>query len=181
MREYISKHRTQLLSIGTVLAAATVALLTLYAVPLSPPLGDCFGGALSDDPVHCYIFEQAQRDGVIDVEKAYDDDGVLYFSLRRDKPLSDKEREDLSTSRRIALDNDVRAFFKAKAVEFYDLWPDDVPVLDFYNNCVRHLKPTYRECYLAHDLPKSEVYVDIQFIAGGEDARRLVPGWASWN
>ena len=94
MREYISKHRTRILGTGILLGAVVaVALLTLYAVPGDPPLGDCFGGALSQDPPHCYALEQAQRQGVIDVEKVYDADGVLYFSLRQDDPVEDDVKE----------------------------------------------------------------------------------------
>ena len=176
MREYISKHRMRVLGGGAVLTALAVALLTLYAVPLSPPVGDCFGGALSDDPVHCYIFEQAQRDGVIDVETVYDDDGILYLSLRRDEPLGD----------------DAGQFLKDRFYEFYDRWPDEVPVSPRYDLCTSRYD--YRECYLdkmgwidisvpkaISILPKSMVYKDIRFHIGGETARRLEPGWASWR
>ena len=157
----------RLLGIGTVLAAAAVTLLTLYAVPLNPPLGDCFGGTLNQDPLHCYVLEQAQRDGIIDVEKVYDADGVLYFSLRQEDPVGD----------------DVKEFLEAKSYEFYDRWPDEVPVNPWYDDCVNvRLKPTYRECYLELGiLPKSMVYADITFHTGGETARRLEPGWASWR
>ena len=44
MREYILKHRMRLLGMGTALAAMAVALLTLYAVPLNPPLGETASG-----------------------------------------------------------------------------------------------------------------------------------------
>ena len=30
--------------------------------PVQPP-GDCWNGVLSDDPLHCYILEEAQREG----------------------------------------------------------------------------------------------------------------------
>ena len=181
MREYLSRHRMRALGIGTVVAALAVALLTLYAVPLNPPLGNCFGGALSDDPVHCYVLEEAYRDGVINVEKVYDADEVLYFAVKQSEPLSEDEKERLAESRKMQLDPDVGIYFRAKASEFYDRWPDDVPYLESYSECVRHLKPSYRECYLAHTLPRSAVYQDIRFYAGGDDARRLIPGWGSWR
>ena len=168
MREYISKHRTWVLGIGTVLAAVVVALLTLNAVPLSPPLGDCFGGLLNQDPLHCYASRAGPtREGVIDVEKVYDADGVLYFSLRQEDPVGD----------------DVKEFLEAKSYEFYDRWPDDVPVNPWYDACVyERVKPTYRQCYLELGiLPKSMVYADIRYHVGGENTRRLEPGWASWR
>ena len=65
---------------GVILLLAAL-LLTAYssAIPLAhapesdapaatPPAGDCWGGVLSDDPLHCYALEEAQRDGVIVVE-----------------------------------------------------------------------------------------------------------------
>ena len=163
MREFILRHR---IGIATVVAALVVAAFSIYSVPLNPPLGDCFGSLLSQDPLICYVLEQADRQSIIDVETVYDADGVLYFSLRQDDELSSNAYE----------------FFEAKAVEFYDRWPDDVPVLSFYDKCVEHLKPTYRECYLEIGaLPKSKVYDDIRFHTGGETARRLLPGWATWR
>ena len=163
MREFILRHKV---GAATIVAVLVVATVTIYSVPLNPPLGDCFGSLLSQDPLICYVLEQADRQDIIDVETVYDADGVLYFSLKQDEELS----------------SNVYEFFEAKAVEFYDRWPDDVPVLSFYDKCVEHLKPTYRECYLELGaLPKSKVYDDIWFHTGGETARRLLPGWATWR
>ena len=163
MRDFVMRYKV---GAATIVAALVVATVTIYSVPLNPPLGDCFGSLLSQDPLICYVLEQADRQSIIDVETVYDADGVLYFSLRQDDELSSNAYE----------------FFEAKAVEFYDRWPDDVPVLSFYDKCVEHLKPTYRECYLELGaLPKSKVYDDIRFHTGGETARRLLPGWATWR
>ena len=162
MREFVMRHKV---GAATIVAALVVAAFSIYSVPLNPPLGDCFGSLLSQDPLICYVLEQADGQGIIDVEAVYDADGVLYFSLRQDDELS----------------SNVYEFFEAKSVEFYDRWPDDVPVLSFYDKCVEHLKPTYRECYLELGaLPKSKVYDDIRFHTGGETARRLLHGWATW-
>ena len=163
MREFVMRHKV---GAATIVASLVVAAFSIYSVPLNPPLGDCFGSLLSQDPLICYVLEQADRQSIIDVETVYDADGVLYFSLRQDDELSSNAYE----------------FFEAKAVEFYDRWPDDVPVLSFYDECVEHLKPTYRECYLELGaLPKSKVYDEIRFHTGGETARRLLPGWATWR
>ncbi len=163
MREFILRHKV---GAATIVAALVVAAFSIYSVPFNPPLGDCFGSLLSQDPLICYVLEQADRQDIIDVETVYDADGVLYFSLRQDDELS----------------SNVYEFFEAKAVEFYDRWPDDVPVLSFYDECVEHLKPTYRECYLELGaLPKSKVYDEIRFHTGDETARRLLPGWATWR
>ena len=167
MREFILRHKV---GAATIIVASVVGALTVYAVPLNPPLGDCFGGALSQDPLHCYVLEQADRQSVIDLEKVYDTEGVLYFSLRQDGDVADN----------------VYDFIRAKSSEFYDRWPDDVPVLSYYDGCLEHLKPTYRECYLEVGLnrmylPKSMEHNDILFYTGDETARRLELGWASWR
>ena len=167
MREFIMRHKV---GAATIVAALVVAVFSIYTVPLNPPLGDCFGGALSQDPLHCYVLEQADRQSVIDLEKVYDTDGVLYFSLRQDGDVADN----------------VYDFIRAKSSEFYDRWPDDVPVLSYYDGCLEHLKPTYRECYLEVGLnrmylPKSMEHNDIRFYTGDETARRLELGWASWR
>ena len=109
MREHLLRHKV---GVATIVAAIVVGLLTIYAVPLNPPLGDCFGGVLSKDPLHCYALEQADRQGIIDVEAIYDAEGMLYFSLRQNDPVG----------------SHVYEFLKTKSYEFYDRWPDDVPV-----------------------------------------------------
>ena len=74
----------RLMLAGLISLLVAVLLLTAYstAIPLAhaqesdapaatPPAGDCWGGVLSDDPLHCYALEEAQRDGVIVVEGLY--------------------------------------------------------------------------------------------------------------
>ena len=188
MRERILRHKV---GVATIVAAIVVGLLTIYAVPLNPPLGDCFGGVLSKDPLHCYALEQARRQGVIDVQTVYDADGMLYFSLRQDEDVADRGNDTdevlyFSLRRDTDVADNIRNFIKAKSSEFYDRWPDEVPDLSFYRKCEEGLRPTYRECYLEVGLsyaalPKSAVYDDIRFHTGGETGRRLLPGWATWR
>ena len=156
-----------------------IALLSAVALALTalwffrpPPLGDCFGGLLNQDPLHCYALEQTEKEGLIDIEKIYDADGVLFFSLRQDGPVG----------------RNVYSFLDAKSSEFYDRWPEHVPYLerDIYSLCLRHLGHSYRQCYLetrlvSSGLPKATGYEDIRFHTGGETARYSRPGWASWQ
>ena len=170
MRERLLRHKV---GVATIVAAIVVGLLTIYAVPLNPPLGDCFGGVLSKDPLHCYALEQADRQGIIDVEAIYDAEGMLYFSLRQNDPVG----------------SHVYEFLKTKSYEFYDRWPDDVPVNPKYDWwCTPDRGLTYRQCYLdgtswevGFMLPESMVYTNVLFRTGGEAARRLKPGWAAWR
>ena len=167
MREFIMRHKVGAV---TILAALVVAALTIYAVPLNPPLGDCYGGALSQDPLHCYTLEQAESQDVIDIDAIYDVNGALYVSITHSKDTL----------------SDVHDYMRAKSTEFYDRWPEDVPVLSFYDACMERLIGVYRECYLKvglgrAQLPKSVAYNDIEFFIGGDGARRSTPGWASWR
>ena len=139
-----------------------------------PPLGDCFGGLLTEDPLHCYALKQAQSRGVIDIEKIYDDHGVLYLSLR-DSEVGDG----------------VYQFLKEKSYHFYDTWPHLASFEKYreeYELCVRWGRLSYRECLLEKTgwsenfiLPYSVVYENILFHVGGESGRRKVVGWASWR
>ena len=171
MRDFIMRHKV---GAATIVAALVVAAFSIYMVPLNPPLGDCFGGALSQDPLICYVLEQADRQGIITVETVYDAEGILYFSLWQNEPAG----------------SHVYEFLKTKSYEFYDRWPDDVPVnpkYDWWCTPDRGFT-TYRQCYLdmtswrpSFMLPESMVYTNVLFHTGGESARRLVPGWASWR
>ena len=138
-----------------------------------PKLGDCFGGILSSaDALHCYVLENALREGLIDVEEVYDADGVLYFSLRQDRPI----------------DIEVSLYLRDRANEFVERWPHLVPYNRWYWVCMRDREFTYRQCLLDTPgwegrslLPKSMDYVNIRFHMGGEEARRQKRGWASWR
>ena len=153
-----------------VLSVVALGLIALWFFR-PPPLGNCFGGLLNQDPLHCYALEQTQKRGLINIEKIYDADGVLYLFLRQEG----------------SVDDEVYEFLKAMSYEFYDRWPDDVPRNPFYSRCTNR-GYTYRECYLDERrwraramLPRSMVYENLLFHVGGETARRLEPGWAGWR
>ena len=112
-----------------------------YAVP--PPPGDCWGGALSDDPLHCYALEEAQRDGIIEVEGVYDAWGELhiFFNYRTGLPVSalfDQGRLE-----------ELLEVLKDNAREFVAQFPERVT----YNLPLHFCGPsdpaeTYRDCIL---------------------------------
>ena len=139
------------------------------------PPGDCWNGALSADPLHCYALEEAQRDGVIEVEGVYDDEGgslYIYFNDLRD-----------SGTRR-----DLNDLLKVNAHEFAIQSPDQV-TYDFRNHRCSPGDPaeTYRDCMLDYTfrdnlmVPWDSPYDVIRLISGGADARKSVGGWASWS
>ena len=147
-----------------------------------PPLGDCFGGVLSSDPIQCYVLEQAQRRDVIDIEAIYDFKGTfLYVFLRQDDPIGDS----------------VGRFFREKSHEFADRWRDRVtePPDWARSYCARtpiRFWPGVpvggkRDClvdsrtFWASDgdtlLSYSPNYENFLFRVGGEEARQSEPGW----
>ena len=85
---------------GLLATVATLVMLLLIApsAPIAhaadpkppPPPGDCWNGVLSKDRLHCYILEEAQRAGHIEVVAVYlaPGRGPLYIYLQQTEPLS---------------------------------------------------------------------------------------------
>ena len=139
-----------------------------------PPPGDCWNGVLSDDPLHCYILEEAQRTGHIDIVAIYlaRERGPLYIFLSQTRPIREY----------------VGRFLKAKAHEHLrsagrcgNYTGDDRTrcfdeILDR-----KSLSPLWRNFQYWSALPESRGYEEILLRVGGTDGRRSVPGWASWS
>ena len=141
--------------------------------PAAPPLDDCFGGALSDDPMHCYLLEQAEARGFIDIVGLYEGGGRLYVSIG--------EAE---------LTEELFLFMFQQSFAFYDKWPELLPE-EKYGRFMGTPCDTFPNCYLTlppihdldpeHILPPSSAYGRVLLALGGESGRRDVPGWASWR
>ena len=91
-------------------ATTTLAVTTTEVVAAGPPLGDCFGGVLSEDPLHCYVLEQAQAEGLIDIVGIYKAGRVMYVLVSQAK-----------------LSAELFTFTKEKANALYNAWPWLVP------------------------------------------------------
>lgn len=147
-----------------------------------PPLGDCFGGVLSSDPIQCYVLEQAQRRDVIDIEAIYDFKGTfIYVFLGQDDPIGDG----------------VGRFFREKSHEFADRWRDRVAEPPDWARSYCASTPIrfwpgvpvggQRDClvdsmtFWTSDgdtlLSYSPNYENFLFRVGGEEARQSEPGW----
>ena len=178
--QLIELKRKKLLVLVGLGVAVVAAAAVLVIVNRGPPLGDCWGGVLSQDPLHCYVMEQAQSAGVIDVEGIYEAAGVLRVFLGPTDAVRDE-----NPSRFYG--EEVGVFFKEKATEFVERWPDrlsyDQP---FYLGCVKELHATYEDCLLNiytswkqdHMLPQPRSYVNILFRTG---ELRSQLGWASFR
>ena len=155
-------------------AATTTApaATTTASVDDDSPVGDCFGGALSEDPLHCYVLEQAQAEGLIDILAMYDSNGPLYVSISQ-KGLS----------------AELLRFAREKSYAFAEAWPELVPEEKYR----KFISPCYDfpECYLAmtglyadhpeYLLPYPSGYDGVLLLPGGDAGRREVPGWAGWR
>ena len=143
----------------TALAFSAACLASPASVdgPARGESDDCFGGALSSDPIHCEVLEWAHNGEVIDVDAVYSAGRALYIYLTRTSSLDDAARQKmLSKSREVA----------RRTGEY---------------ECV--LKP--RLCGSGvlsgpdggYILPRSSVYQTLEVFPGGAGARRSSPGW----
>ena len=146
-----------------------------------PPPGDCWNGALTEDPLHCYIFEEAQRAGEIDIAAVYlaPGDGPLYIFLSQTEPMG----------------SGAISYLRAKTYEYLETvesWHPSGPGI----KCFDHTGDERRSCFDnvigrptwnsfgrvgVGSLPRSRVYEDIVVDVGGAEARRTKIGWASWR
>ena len=150
------------------------AATTTTAATTTPPLGSCFGGALSEDPLHCYVLEQADAQGLIDVVAVYDGGGPLYVSISQDEVSVELFR-----------------FTYEKSYAFAEKWPELVPYEKYGQRCsYPHERSDFPSCYLAMTgvsyrperiLPLPSAYERVLLAPGGDAGRRKVPGWASWR
>ncbi len=174
---YERTHKRSLLQrmawfIALMMAAALIAVTMIY----STHAGDCWGGALSEDQFNCYILEEAQKAGVIDVEAVYQVGRERHIYISQTSPL----------------DDEVKQVLMEKATEFIDRWPNR----EFYNESVirnceyleGHMEPIW-ECVLwdAHGLiyhsalPMSNSYAEVELHTGGADARMGETGWRGYH
>ena len=144
-----------------------------------PPPGNCWNGALSKDPLHCYILEEAQRAGRIEVAAVYQEPGYapLYIYLKQTAPLA----------------SDMGAYFRDKAHEYmtspagradYELEQCDGSTGEERKKCLDSLvgDPTWRDFASPFSgFPQPSTYSHILLDVGGADGRRSEPGWATWK
>ena len=164
--------RGRLAWIGLGLAAAALAAwLTVQpstpfvqaqepkATPTPQPGEDCFGGALSDNPLHCYVLAAAHSEGVIEVDAVYRAGRVLLFFLTQTEPVSDE----------------VYRYIEQKALSRpSDGRPHKCPPV----GCGLGVLPNSGLGYI---LPLLTGHEDLKLVPGGAEARRSMPGWASFR
>ena len=182
MRIRMNRRRWTALSIAASLGLLLTILSASPTPPAEPPLRGCFDKTLSDDPMICYILEQAQEEEIIEVAAIYRaDDDLHYVYLTQTEPVGEEVGE----------------FFRDTAEKFIDSWPEIAlkePYPDYVAGCMR--ERFYRK-YPGHDyksclldathwkgdtlLPYSMSYAVILVRTGGPDGRRLERAWASFS
>ena len=179
-------------SIALTMAALVVLVAVLamhsarpaYAAEPPPPSANCWGGALSEDPLHCYAFAEAQRQGIIEVEGVYEAGTVLYIVFDYLPEISESEDAYPLWEEFIQLLKDIMLASNA--------WPDRVPSTSQVHGC-RHEAATQadKEClveatFVNDDLiPWSGSYDRIKLRGGGashhswvSDSSVPASGWA---
>ena len=155
-----------------------------------PPVGDCFGRGLSDDPLLCYVLEQADAQGLMDVLGLYVGHGErLYVSIIQDE-----------------LTAKMYQFAHEKASAFIRTWPELLPAEKYLGFCHPDVREEYFPACLTakyhsytdlpkeylhwYDLPRiyqvyipppSATYDPVVLLPGGDAGRRATLGWASWR
>ena len=147
------------LALAVIVVASLLSVMTAHAADTSD---DCFGGALSQDPLHCYVLEQAHNEGIIEVDAVYWGGRVLYLFLTEEDYLMDGSEE--------------YAYFRSKAQEEARRTGEDQCVLD-PPGCSYGVFPIGEHGYI---LPESHRYDDIWLVPGGKGALRSQWAWASF-
>ncbi len=127
---------------------------------------------MAEDPVQCYVLEEAQREGLIDVEGVFLAGNSIYMYVSQpESPI-------------------LGEFMLAKAREFIDRWPERVSYNLEIHQCPQSTSGTagYSECMLRWTFweageitPWDSPYSRILLKTGGVSARYEIGGWASWK
>ena len=179
-RHTTSIPRLRLLLMGVALAAALYAsaALNTLAHAAAPPPGDCWGGLLSEDEIICYMLEETQRAGLLEVQVIYlaPDGGPLYIYLRQTEPLNGTTIGSLRDKAHAYVDSGKRNFPRMNRCL---AWGGS------RGECIEWGIgadwSTLGTQWGGRSLPDSQGYENVEMYTGGPEARRSQPGWASWK
>ena len=148
----------RLLIVTLATAAFVSAIVGSVACGGGRPVDDCFGGALSADPLHCHVLKEAHNAGIIEVDGIYGVARGLFIFLTQDDRVG----------------NDVLDHMRRTAQEEARRTGEYECVLDSYG-CGSGVLPLHTGA--GYILPESSVYQDIQLLPGGAEERRSYGGW----
>ena len=147
------------------IALFLMALVFTGKAHADPPPGNCWGGILSESPLHCHVLEEAERDGIIEVDAMYGAGPELFIYLDQTEPVGD----------------DVYQYMQRKAQARVRAVGGDDCVLE-ERGCsggIFWLTPLIG--YVLPYLSAETEYVDIELKHGGAEARLTEPGWAAFQ
>ncbi len=153
----LARRRWVAWSVLGLAAALGVGLIAAAANSEPKTVHDCFGGALSQDPVHCAVLQGAHNEGIVEVDAVYRAGTSLYLYLRQRERASDE----------------VYDYIKSKAREEVERGGGRACRYGINGCDVGILRGGL--------LPVSKVYSDIELRPGGARARRTHRGWASYR
>ena len=147
------------------IALFLMALVFTGTTHADAPPGRCWGGILSESPLHCHVLEEAERDGIIEVDAMYRAGTELFVYLDQTEPVGD----------------DVYQYMQRKAQARVRAVGGDDCVLEergcsggiFWFNPIKG--------YILPYLDIETDYVDIELKHGRAEARRSEPGWAAFQ
>ena len=148
------------------LIAALATLLFVFAlgfqspVYAADPVDDCFGGALSTDPLHCHVLEEAHNAGIIEVDAIYGVARGLFIYLTQDDSVGEY------------------------ALEYIERTAQEEARRTGEHECVFEpdgCRSGVLSIGTGYILPESSVYQDIQLLPGGAEARRSCGGWQAFR
>lgn len=165
----------------TVTVLAALFLLLVISAPGAAPNYDCWGGALSADPMHCYALEEVEQDGLITVEGVYRDDPYIRVFLD-----DGDDNEDILWT--------LHANLAEKAHEFRTRYPSRIayppksePSYSYCRTGNRDDDDGMFACMVEETfierqmVPWSRIEGTILLYDGGAKARLSRGGWASWQ
>ena len=161
------------------LGALAIALITMATFPTTayaadPPvvqITGCFNGSLSQDPLHCHVFEAAHNAGLFEIEAVYSVGSALNIYLTQSEPLGEDDVKWMHNKAQ----EEVRRSGGPECV-LDDEWLCSSGVIYSLSVTVPGLPRS-----VGFILPASEVYDDIRLLPGGAEARKQIPGWASYR
>ena len=185
MRTRMYNRQWMALAVAASLGLLLTVMSATSARASEPPPGDCWNEALSQDKLHCYLLEEAQRAGAIEVAAVYvaPGGGPLHIFLEQTTHITDEMAQLFETKAHEYMEKESPAASHYRH-ECGDYTGDERK--DCFNSFLKY--PFWREfgmrlpgAYPHHAVPLSKNYENILIHVGGSDERRKVPGWASWT
>ena len=145
---------------------ATIVLTLIVVLSLAAQQNEpdeCFGGALSADPLHCEVIAWAHNEGVIEVDAVYRAGTALYIYLVQSDLLygdDDALQKMLTKAQEVA--RDTGEYDCVLNPRLCDSGVLGIGSSDYF-------------------LPVTSAYQTIRFLTGGAEARRSITGWRAFE